>query len=591
MHLDHRFRVRFPQRLDAPGLRTGLVVLHQPASREIHRVLRVQVLRDRAVLDGHETRPPIRCREGIQEHPRRSRMVWCRARPEDAVLGRDAPVADSGVVGRAARARAAQLLEHRLRLGIPLSRRVQQTGQRGDHLQIGPHPRRRSRRPPPEQDPALEVGHRAGLLGPLRDRKHHIGGRGRLGQEQVAYREEVQRAQPAPDPAGRRRGHRDVAAHHQQRPRAAGGPERVEQLERRASRPRDPGRVDAPSRRDMLAGGRVVDAAVAGQLICLLAVFAAALPVPLAGQAAVPAARGTRQAQREGKVDQRGDRVGALAVLLCPAGGEHHCPLGPRQQADRGALLGDRHPGDPLHPLGPVRGHHPAHRTESRSPRGDVRLVDVTPGDRDVQQPVRQRQVSPRRDLQVQRGTPGRRRLPRIDHDQRAAVVLLIGQPPRERRHRLSNIAACQQDGTGRGEIRQREGQPAVDAEGSRPGRSRRGHAEPAVIVDIRCTQRDPGELAQRISLLVGQAAAAEDRDAVRPVRRLHAADFGRHPVQRLIPAGGDQGSRPARPDQRHRQPTGRTEQLRRRPPLLAQTSPVRREIPDPHLQPPPARA
>ena len=67
-------------------------------------------------------------------------------------------------------------------------------------------------------------------------------------------------------------------------------PERVEQLERRPSRPGKPRRVDAPYRRDMLAGGRVVDAAIAGQLIGLLAVLAAALAVALTGQAAVPAA-------------------------------------------------------------------------------------------------------------------------------------------------------------------------------------------------------------------------------------------------------------------------------------------------------------
>ena len=77
-------------------------------------------------------------------------------------------------------------------------------------------------------------------------------------------------------------------------------------------------------------------------------------------------------------------------------------------------------------------------------------------------------------------------------------------------------------------EIRQRERQPAVDAERPRPGRRRRGHAEPAVVVDVRGAQRDPGELAQRVRLLVGQAAAAEDRDASGPcadwTRRISAA-------------------------------------------------------------------
>ena len=55
--------------------------------------------------------------------------------------------------------------------------------------------------------------------------------------------------------------------------------------------------------------------------------------------------------------------------------------------------------------------------------------------------------------------------LPRIDHDQRAAARLLIGQPPHEGRHGLGGVAADQQDGIGGREVRERERQPAVDAE------------------------------------------------------------------------------------------------------------------------------
>src|SRR6266700_1865747 len=106
-----------------------------------------------------------------------------------------------------------------------------------------------------------------------------------------------------------------------------------------------------PSRTDMLAGSRIIDAAVARELIGLLPVLAPALPVALAGQAAVSATHGARQTQREGQVDQRRDRVGAVAVLLCPAGSEYHRALSPREHVDRGALFSYRHAGDPLHPL------------------------------------------------------------------------------------------------------------------------------------------------------------------------------------------------------------------------------------------------
>ena len=49
--------------------------------------------------------------------------------------------------------------------------------------------------------------------------------------------------------------------------------------------------VDAPDAGDVLAGGRVVDHPVAGQLVGLLPVLAAALAVALAGEAAVAGVR------------------------------------------------------------------------------------------------------------------------------------------------------------------------------------------------------------------------------------------------------------------------------------------------------------
>ena len=67
-------------------------------------------------------------------------------------------------------------------------------------------------------------------------------------------------------------------------------------------------------------------------------------------------------------------------------------------------------------------------------------------------------------------------------------------------------------------DVGERERQPPVDAERPVARRRRRRHAPAAVVVDLRGAQRDPGELAELVGLLVGQPAAAEDRDRVRAV-------------------------------------------------------------------------
>ena len=67
-------------------------------------------------------------------------------------------------------------------------------------------------------------------------------------------------------------------------------------------------------------------------------------------------------------------------------------------------------------------------------------------------------------------------------------------------------------------EVGDRERQPAVDAERAVAGRRGGRHAEPAVVVDARGAERQPGELAELVRLLVGEAAAAEDADRIRPV-------------------------------------------------------------------------
>ena len=277
-----------------------------------------------------------------------------------------------------------------------------------------------------------------------------------------------------------------------------------------------------------------------------------------------------------------------MPLLCCsaPRAREHHRPFGAREQPDRGALLGDRHAGDPLDPLGPVARPPPGARRRTPWSAWRCTCSSTCPSAIAMcSSPFASARSVPGVTCRcsVAAGAVGVRR-----------GSTTISAPPLSRwseSYRVNGgmvsatLLPTSRMASARREIRQRERQPAVDAEGSDARRRRRRHAEPAVVVDIGGAERDPRELAQRIRLLVGQPAAAEDRDAVRPVRGLEVPDFSHHPGQRLVPAGRLQPSRPVRPDQRRRQPVRRSEQLRRRPPLLAQASSVRREIPGAHQQ------
>ena len=206
-----------------------------------------------------------------------------------------------------------------------------------------------------------------------------------------------------------------------------------------------------------------------------------------------------------------------------------------------------------------------------------------------MQQPEQEREVGAGYGLDVQVRC-GRGRGPaRVDDDERAAVVPQGGEVCEDRRHRLGEVAAEQDDDPGAGDVGERQREAAVHPE--RTGRAGGGaaHAEAAVVVDLRAAQRDPGELAERVGLLVGQAAATEHGDCVAAALGLGGADPRRGEVQCRVPGGGDQGAAAVpghRPDQRPDDPVGVLEQVGRRPALLAEATEVRREHPgaDLHL-------
>ncbi len=410
-------------------------------------------------------------------------------------------------------------------------------------------------------------------------RQDDVGQRGRLGQEDVGHDEQVQRPQPVDDPVGVRSRHGDVAGQHEQHPDAARGAEPVEHLVRGAAGPGQLVGVDAPHGGDMCAGGRVVQPPVPGELVGLLAVLAAALPVALAGDRAVAGARPPDQPERERQVQVRLRGVGAVAVLFGAAGGEDHRRPCPAQPPDCGAEVGLGDAGQPLDPFGPVRVDPDPDGVEPGGAQRDVRVVDQPLAQRDMEHPVGQGQVRAGQRLQVQMGPGGRGRAPRVDHDVPRAVDPAGVQVLHGRWHGVGRVGADEQDGPGVGDVGERERQPAVEPERPVDRGRRRGHAEPAVVVDGRRAQRDADELAQRVRLLVGQPAAAERADAVRPVPVLGVLDGLGDAVERLVPAGGTQRSGALVPDQRRAQPVGVLEQVGGGPALGAQAAAVGREV------------
>jgi hypothetical protein len=333
------------------------------------------------------------------------------------------------------------------------------------------------------------------------------------------------------------------------------------------------------------AVGPVGDRAVAGQLVGLLAVLAAALAVALPGQAAVAGVGPAGQAERERDVDPGQHGGGALGMLLGTAGGEHHRLAGAAQQRGQLPHLPGFDPGDPLHPLGPPRGRAAPYLLEPGGPGRHIRLVDRGGRVQQMEYAERQRQVGPRHRLQEQVGSLGGRGAARVDHHQPAAPLAEPVEVARGRRHRLGQVGADQDQHVGPLDVGERERQPAVDPERLVGRARRRGHAPAAVVVDLAGAQRHPGELAEQVGLLVGQTTAAEDGVGVGSMlgaqRRQPAGD----PVQRVVPTHRCQLAGGPVADQRRGEPLSRAAQPGRCPALAAQCAVVDREGPCGDLQ------
>ena len=222
--------------------------------------------------------------------------------------------------------------------------------------------------------------------------------------------------------------------------------ESVEQLEGGLAAPGNRLSGTFQTSRDMAPGGRIVDPAVAGQLVGFLAVLAAALAVALAGQRAEPAAAGPAQAERERDIDV-GERVSdALGLLFGPARRQHHrargaCPAGePLRRASRS--------GTPV--ICSTRSGQYDAATPRASSKPSVRASMY------ARRSDRSRISTCSRPLASAASDPGRSgrcswprtpwRPPRIGDDQRSRRCLLRLEVLHQRRHRLGGIAADQQD-------------------------------------------------------------------------------------------------------------------------------------------------
>ena len=138
-----------------------------------------------------------------------------------------------------------------------------------------------------------------------------------------------------------------------------------------------------------------------------------------------------------------------------------------------------------------------------------------------MNKPVRERGIRSGAQREVQRRPLRRRRPARIGHDQRAAIALLRFEVPHDRRHRLRHVSAHQQNHVSARHVLEWKRQAAIDAQRLRGAGGRRRHAESAVVVDVRRSERNARELSQQVRLLVGQRAAAKHAHSVAAVGRL----------------------------------------------------------------------
>ena len=142
----------------------------------------------------------------------------------------------------------------------------------------------------------------------------------------------------------------------------------------------------------------------------------------------------------------------------------------------------------------------------------------------------------PGRSLQVDGRPLGGRGRTRIGDDELPAVGPLRREVLHQRRHRLAGIAAGEQHRACARDVLERERQPAVEPEGADRGRRAGGHAEPAVVVDVRGLQARRGRTCRGGRPFRWSARRCRTRRRRRGRARLHGANTAGDEVERPIP-------------------------------------------------------
>ena len=538
VHLARRARGRLHQELDAARLRAAQVVEHAAPAGEVDRVLRVGHLEARPVRRRVEVEEAVGVvAAAVLEQPRRAGVVLRRARPENPHLVLHALPGDAGVVGRPARAGAPQLVEDLLVVAegeqVPRAQAARQ-------LQQDPRVRarvaRRVHRGPDAAHPPLRGGRRALLLLVQRAGQHHVGVARRLAHEEVDHAQEIHPPDGLAQVVRVGVAHHRVAADVDQAAHLA-RVDRLEHLHRRLALVGELLVGDPPHAADVRAVLGVLDVAVAGQLVALVAVLAPALPVALPGDGAVAASGPADAARGQHQVDQAQHVLHALGVLFHAAGVQQEArprrPPHARHLADQPRL----HAADARGPLRRAPGHRRLQLLPSAAVVRHELVVHPVVGHQLVQQGLPQRAVRAGAKLHVQVGGARDGRHPGVHHDQPRAVVPRAPDVVRQRGEALAHVRPREQH-----HLRQRQVRVgvrgAVHAEGLLVAAAGRHHAEAAVVVQVGRPDGQAGELAHEVALLVGQRHAAHHAEGVAAVLLLDGAYPRRHQVQRLVPRG-----------------------------------------------------
>ena len=167
-------------------------------------------------------------------------------------------------------------------------------------------------------------------------------------------------------------------------------------------------------------------------------------------------------------------RVGALGVLLGAAGGQHHHPRRAPSSSASATSSPTSHAGDALDPFGPPGGDRAPYVVEAGGARGDVRLVDGTGRDDQVQQAEGDREIGAGDRLDEHVGALGGGRAAWVDDDDAPAARAEGVEVSGSGRHRLGEVGPHEHDDVGLLDVGKRERQPAVEPEGPVAGRRRR---------------------------------------------------------------------------------------------------------------------